>query len=73
MMDTPSQSAVANRPPAGQSDGSGKFGRDACSRWAFPAVVAKLGRCNHRTPWDSDQVAAENWVASLRSFPTDAG
>jgi len=40
---TANQSAPANRRPAGQSDGSGEFQRDHCSRSASPAAVAELG------------------------------
>ncbi len=36
----PKTERCSNRRPAGQSDGSGKFGRDFCSRRAFPAVIA---------------------------------
>jgi hypothetical protein len=38
------QSAATNHHPAGQSDGSGKVGRDRCSRRAFPVAVVELGR-----------------------------
>ncbi len=37
------KSAAANRRPAGQSDGSGEFQRDSCSRNASPAAASELG------------------------------
>jgi len=43
-MMTPNNYAAANRRPAGQSDGSGEFQRDCCSRSASLAAVAELVR-----------------------------
>jgi hypothetical protein len=47
---TANQSAAANRRPAGQSDGSDNLFATVAADRAFPAAVAELGRCLHRTP-----------------------
>src|SRR5712664_4112624 len=40
----PNKGAAASRRPGGQSDGSGGFRRDHCSRSTSPAAVAEFGR-----------------------------
>jgi hypothetical protein len=38
----PNKCAVANRRPAGQSNGSGNLFATVAADWAFPAAVAEL-------------------------------